>query len=101
MGIHADFGVSPDCRNTASCGEICVKCNQCARLGPHYVDATGRLFFVSTRQGQTWAVYAKRPTGSVRRIRSVPLAATRQEAEYNLDYWARGRGLRIARRVTS
>ena len=31
--VHIDFGVSKDCVNTDSYGEICVKCNCCGRFG--------------------------------------------------------------------
>jgi hypothetical protein len=31
MYAHADYGVSKDCKNPDSFGEICVKCNQCGR----------------------------------------------------------------------
>ena len=30
---HIDFGISEDCVNTDSYGEICVKCNCCGRFG--------------------------------------------------------------------
>lgn len=29
--VHADYRVSPDCKNPDSFGEICVHCGQCGR----------------------------------------------------------------------
>ncbi len=31
MEIHIDYGVSPNCVNPDSYGEICVRCGQCGR----------------------------------------------------------------------
>lgn len=38
MEIHIDYGVSPDCENPDSYGEICVKCGKCGRK---FADESG------------------------------------------------------------
>lgn len=32
IGMFIDYGVTKDCVNSDSYGEICVKCNQCGRF---------------------------------------------------------------------
>lgn len=61
---------------------------------------SGQLYFVSdgVSRGTAWAVYTRRPTGSLRRVKSprLPVCATRGEAQQLLDRWARERGLKEA-----
>jgi len=43
--------------------------------------------------GRSWGTYWRMPNGSLRRLRSLPIRATREEAEHDLAAYAAAKGL--------
>lgn len=54
MTIHLDYGVSKNCKNPESYGEICVKCNKCHRFNPHWRCINCGKRTMSMKSRQTW-----------------------------------------------
>lgn len=56
-----------------------------------YRDADGRVFVVADgiSKGDSWGVFEVRPrTGSLRRVKSIPMTTNRQTMVEMLDVWA-------------
>lgn len=64
-----------------------------------YIDQQGRTLFVhdGISAGRDWAVYYRKPSGSLRRVKSkrLPVCASREAAQRYLDGWAMARELRV------
>lgn len=65
--------------------------------GRCYRDFQNRVLFVSPglTNGTTWMTCYQRPSGGLRRVKSkfLPLRQTREQAQADLDRWAKERGL--------
>jgi len=61
-----------------------------------FIDDQGRRVFVSDGiiQGRCWGVYRRKPSGSLQRIKSVPIRWTRAETERDLEDYAAKHGWR-------
>ncbi len=60
-----------------------------------YAIGDGRVLFVDDgiSKGKVWGVYYRKPNGSLKRFRPIPLCVTPSAAQASLDDYARLRGL--------
>lgn len=60
------------------------------RRAEGYRDSVGRVFIVSDgiSRASEWRVFEVRRTGSLRRVKSIPMTANRQAAIAALEAWA-------------
>lgn len=60
-----------------------------------YLQESGREIFVSKGLGCEYGTFWRSPAGGLHRVKSpeMPMAATREEAQKNLDEWAKKKGL--------
>ena len=61
-----------------------------------YRDAQGRLLFVSDgiSGGEAWGTFYRKPSGALKRYRGLEMRDEHEEAERDLDTYARLRGWR-------
>lgn len=60
----------------------------------YYRSKQGFLFVSDgISNGRTWSTYYRTRTGSLRRLKMMPLRQTREEAQADLDAYAQARGL--------
>lgn len=66
--------------------------------GPQFVLEDRVLFVCGITSSQTWFTGYRKPSGGVRRFRSpsLPVRTSRDEAQADLERFARERGLRLA-----
>lgn len=62
---------------------------------PYQYLYRGHMIFVSDgiSQGKAWGAFYRHKTGSLRRFKALPMRNTREEAQRDLDEWARTKGL--------
>lgn len=69
--------------------------------GRCYRDFLGRVLYVSPAltNGTTWMTVHQKDNGSLKRVKSkwLPLRGTREQAQADLDRWAKERGLPVIR----
>ena len=61
-----------------------------------YIDAQGRVLFVSAGLGDEYGTFWRSASGGLHRVKSpaMPMVASREEAQRNLDAWAEKKGLK-------
>jgi len=73
------------------------QCSQAVSESPRvYLDEKGQEIFVSTGLGDEYGSFRRSPSGGLHRVKSpaMPLVATQEEAQVNLDAWAAKKGLK-------
>ena len=68
-----------------------------------YLDKKGNEIFVSTGLGSEYGTFRKSKNGGLHRAKSpsMPMVSSREEAQENLDAWARKNGLEVVREEES
>ncbi|TEB13390.1 ParB/RepB/Spo0J family partition protein [Pelotomaculum propionicicum] len=85
--------------------DLCSSCVDVAQEDPvpaapaarSYIDESGKEVFASDGiGGETFGTFWRSPSGGLHRVKSpaMPMVATREEAQKNLDAWAEKKGLK-------